>query len=150
MSFIGPNFAWNFPLVSQIFLKRLLVFCILLFSSIYLYCSLRLSFLSLLFFETLHQDGYIFSFLLPFFSLSQLFVRPPEITVSPCCLSFSWRWFWSPPHIQFKKFLFTVLQALCLLDLIFWIYLLLLLYNFKGFDLGHTWMVYWFSLRFSV
>ena len=31
-------------------------------------------------------------------------------------------------------------------DLIPWIYLSLLLYNYNGFDLGHTWMVYWFSL----
>ena len=34
-----------------------------------------------------------------------------------------------------------VLQALCLSDLIPWIYLTLPLYNFKGFDLGHTWMI---------
>ena len=34
--------------------------------------------------------------------------------------------------------LFTVLQALCLPDLIPWIYLSLPLYNGKGFDLGHT------------
>ena len=29
-------------------------------------------------------------------------------------------------------------------DLIPWIYLLLPLYNHKGFDLGHTWMTQWF------
>ena len=34
LSFIEPIFAWNFPLVSLIFLKRSLVFPILLFSSI--------------------------------------------------------------------------------------------------------------------
>ena len=44
LSFIEPIFAWNVPLVSQIFLKRSLVFPILLFSSI----SLRKAFLSLL------------------------------------------------------------------------------------------------------
>ena len=32
-------------------------------------------------------------------------------------------------------------QALCLSDLIPWIYLSLPLYNCKGFDLGHIWMV---------
>ena len=37
-----------------------------------------------------------------------------------------------------------VLQALCLSNLIPWIYLTLLLYNYKGFDLGHTWIVYGF------
>ena len=43
-----PIFAWNVPLVSLIFLKRSLVFLILLFSSISLHWSLRKVFLSLL------------------------------------------------------------------------------------------------------
>ena len=41
LSFIGPIFAWNVPLVSLIFLKRSPVFPILLFSSISLHWSLR-------------------------------------------------------------------------------------------------------------
>ena len=48
LSFIEPIFAWNIPLVSLIFLKRSLVFPILLFSSIPLHWSLRKVFLSLL------------------------------------------------------------------------------------------------------
>ena len=48
LSFIESTFAWNVPLVSLIFLKRSLVFPILLFSSIYLHWSLRKTFLSLL------------------------------------------------------------------------------------------------------
>ena len=52
-------------LISQIFLKRSLVFPILLFS---LFLCIehwgRLSYLSLLFFGTLHSNGYIFPFLL--------------------------------------------------------------------------------------
>ena len=48
LSFIVPIFAWNVPLVSLIFLKRPLVFPILLFSSISLHCLLRKAFLSLL------------------------------------------------------------------------------------------------------
>ena len=48
LSFIKPTFAWNVPLVSLIFLKRSLVFPILLFSSISLHSSLRKAFLSLL------------------------------------------------------------------------------------------------------
>ena len=48
LSFIKPIFAWNVPLVSLIFLKRSLVFSILLFSSIALHWSLRKGFLSLL------------------------------------------------------------------------------------------------------
>ena len=48
LSFIEPIFAWNVPLVALIFLKRSLVFPILLFSSISLYWSLRKAFLCLL------------------------------------------------------------------------------------------------------
>ena len=48
LSFIVPIFAWNIPLVSPVFLKKSLVFPILLFSSISLHWSLREAFLSLL------------------------------------------------------------------------------------------------------
>ena len=43
-----PIYTWNIPLVSLVFLKRSLVFPILLFSSISLHWSLRKAFLSLL------------------------------------------------------------------------------------------------------
>ena len=73
--FIEPIFAWNIPSVSLIFLKRSLVFCILLFSSISLCWSLRKSFyLSLLFFGTLYSNGYIFPFL---FSSFHSLLRQP-------------------------------------------------------------------------
>ena len=68
LSFIVPIFAWNVPLVSLIFLKRSLVFLILLFSSICTDCWGRLSYL-LLFFGTLHSNGYVFPFLLCFLLL---------------------------------------------------------------------------------
>ena len=59
LSFMVPIFAWNVPLVSLIFLKRSLVFPILLFTSISLHFHLRrFSYLSLLFFGTLHSDGF--------------------------------------------------------------------------------------------
>ena len=48
LSFIVPIFAWNISLVSLIFLKRFLLFPILLFFSISLHWSLRKAFLSLL------------------------------------------------------------------------------------------------------
>ena len=48
LSFIVLIFAWNVPLVSLMFLKRSLVFPILLFSSTSLHWSLREVFLSLL------------------------------------------------------------------------------------------------------
>jgi len=41
LSFIKPIFAWNVPLVSLVFLKRSLVFPVLLFSSISLHWSLK-------------------------------------------------------------------------------------------------------------
>ena len=65
MSFIEPIFAWNVPLVSLIFLKRSLVFPILLLS--FILCTDhwgRLSYLSLLFLELCIQMGisFLFSF----------------------------------------------------------------------------------------
>ena len=48
LSFIVPIFVWYIPLVSPIFLKRSLVFHILLFSSVSLHCSHKKAFLSLL------------------------------------------------------------------------------------------------------
>ena len=48
LPFIVPIFAWHVPLVSLIFLKRSLVFPILLFPSVALHWSLRKAFLPLL------------------------------------------------------------------------------------------------------
>ena len=48
LSFIGRIFSWNVPFVSLIFLKRSLVFPILLFSSISVHWSLKKAFFSLL------------------------------------------------------------------------------------------------------
>ena len=66
-----PIFASNVPLVSPVFLKRSLVFPILLFSSIFLHCSLQKAFLSLL--SILWDSGFNWVYLsfspLPFASL---------------------------------------------------------------------------------
>ena len=112
----------------------------------------KLSYLSLLFFRTLHSDGYILPFLLCLLLLffSQLFVKCPQTTILPFCISFSRGWFWSPSPVQCNEPPSIVLQALCLSDLISWIYLSLTLYNHNGFNLGHTWMVWWFSLLSSI
>ena len=110
LSFIVPIFEWNIPLVSPsfleeitifpwylpVFLKRLLVFSILLFFSIYLQCSLKKAFLSLL--AVLWNSAFIWVYL-PFLLclslfFSQPFVRPPQTITLPSCISFSWRWFW--------------------------------------------------------
>ena len=54
----------------------------------------RLSYLSWLFFGTLHSNGSIFPFLLCFSLLffSQLFVRPPQTAILLSCISFPWGW----------------------------------------------------------
>ena len=111
----------------------------------------RLSYFSLLFFGTLHSFGHIFPFLLCLLLLffSKLFVRLPQISILPCFISFSWGWFWSPLPVQCSEPLSIVLQALCLSNLILWIYLSLPLYNHKGLDLGCNWVAQGFYLLSS-
>jgi len=94
-------------------------------------CWGKLSYLPLLFFGTLHSNGYSFPFFLCLLLLffPQLFVRPPQRTILPFCIYFSWGWSWSLPPIQCHEPPSIVLQALCLSDLIPWIYLSLSLYN---------------------
>ena len=91
LSFIVPFFAWNVPLVSLIFLKRSVVFPILLFFLFLCIAPLRrLSYLSLFFFGTQHSDGHIFPFLLcvSLLFFSQVFVRPPQTAVLPVAFLF--------------------------------------------------------------
>ena len=49
-----------------------------------------------------HSDGCIFPFLLCLLLLffSQLFVKPPQITILAFCISFSWGWSWPLPPVQ--------------------------------------------------
>ena len=77
--------------------------------------SLRKTFyVSLLFFETLHSNWYIFPFLLCFSLLfySQVFVRLPQTAIFPFCISFSWWWSWLLLPVQCHKPPSIVLQAL--------------------------------------
>ena len=78
LSFIEPFLGWNVPLESLIFLKRSLVFPILLFSSISLHRSLKKAFLSLvILWNSAFKWVYLSFSPLPFASLlSQLFVGP--------------------------------------------------------------------------
>ena len=126
-SFIVPMFAWNVPLVSLIFLKRSLVFPILLFSSI----SLRKAFLSLLaiFWNSAFKWVYLSFCPLPLTSLLSSAICKASSTMSQtsvpsCSGALSIR---SNP----------------------WIYLSLPLYNPKGYDWGHTWMVCVFPYFFQ-
>ena len=143
LSFIVPIFAWNVPLISLIFLKRSLVFSILLFSSISFHWLLRKAFLSLL--AILWNSAFRWVYL----SLSPL--PFPSLLFSGVCKVSSGK------HFAFLHFFFlemALITASCavswtsvhcfsdtLSDLIPWVYLSLPLYNHKGFDLGHTWMV---------
>ena len=142
LPFIVPIFALNVPLVSLISWRDIWSFSFYCFS---LFLCIdhwgKLSYLSLLFFGTLHSIGYIFPFLLCFLILffSKLFVRPPQTTILPFCILLPWRWSWSLPPVQCHEPPSIVLQILCLSDLIPWIYLSLPLYNHKVFDLGHNW-----------
>ena len=91
LSFIEPIFAWNVPLVFLIFLKRSLVFPILLFSSISLHCSLRKSFLSFLAilwnsaFKWVYLS-FLFSFAFRFSSFLSYLLRPSQTTILPFCI----------------------------------------------------------------
>ena len=100
LSFIVPIFAWNVPSISLIFLKRSLVFCILLFSSISLHYWLKKAFLSLL--AILWNSAYRWVYL----SLSPL---PFASLFSAVCKSFSDNHF---------AFLHLLCPKLCLRDLV--------------------------------
>ena len=72
---------------------------------------------------------------------SQLFPRPPQTAILLFCISFSWGCSWFLTPVQCHEPLSIVNQALSLSDLVLKIYLSFPLYNHKGFDLDHTWMV---------
>ena len=97
----------------------------------------KLSYLSLLFFGTLPISPLSFSSLL----FSAICKASSDNHFAFLHFFFPWRWFWSPRPVQCHEPPSTVLQALCLSNLLPWIYLSRPLYSCKGFDLGHTWMV---------
>ena len=142
LSFIVSIFVRNVSLIFIISLKRFLVFPILLFPSISLYCSLKKAFFSLL--DILWNSAYRWVYLsfIPLPSASLLF--------SAICKT------------TFLHFFFLVIVLVTTSCTMFWtsvdsssgtlsdlipsVYLSLPLYNNKGYDLGYTWMVQWFSL----
>ena len=103
LPFTVPILAWNIPLISPVFLKRSLVFPVLLFSSVSLHCSFKKAFLPLL--AVLWNSAsscYIFPFP-PCISLlffPQLFIKPSQTTTLSSCISFSLGWFWSLSPVQ--------------------------------------------------
>ena len=110
------------PLVFLIFLKRCLVFPILLFSSISLHWSLRKAFLFKFkwVYSYSNSNGYIFPFLLCFLLLffSQPFVRPPQTAIF-FFFSFLFLGDGLDSCLLYKchELIPIIHQALCLLDL---------------------------------
>ena len=134
-------------LETLIFLMRSLGFPILLLFSISLHWSLRnalLSPLAILWNSVFRWVYFPFLFCLSLLFFFQLFVRTPRTTFLHF---FFLGMVLIMPPVQCHKPL-IVLQVLYLSDLIPWNYLTLLLYNCKGFDLGHTWIISLFSLLF--
>ena len=142
LSFIMPIFAWNIPLVALIFLKRSLVFHVLLLSSVSLHWSLRKAFLSLLgilcncAFKWIYLCFYPLPFTFLLFSAiykasSDNFAFLHFFFLGMVLITASWTMSWTSVHSSSGT----------LSDLIPWIYLSPPLYNHKGFDLGYSWMV---------
>ena len=114
LSFIVSIFSRNVLFVSLIFLKRFLVFLILLFClvlffalfSISLHCSLTKALLSLLAILWISAFNWVYLSLSSLPSLiffSQIFLKPPQTTTLPSWMYFSLGWFWSLDPIQFYK-----------------------------------------------
>ena len=126
--------AWNVPLIFPIFLKRSVGFSIVflyffaLFKTLSLFPILWNSAFSLIYLSFL-------SFLLLLF-FAQLSIKPPQ----PTTLHFFGMVLVTTSCIL----LWTSIRSYSgtLTDLIPWIYSSPSLYNQKGFDLGHTWMVF--------
>ena len=71
--------------------------------SVSLHCSLMKAFLSLLaiLWNSAFSCVYLpFLLYLSLLFFSQLFVRPPQTTILPSCISFPWRWFGLLPPVQ--------------------------------------------------
>ena len=143
LSFIVPIFGRVAPLMLLIFLKRSLVFPLLLFSSIFKHCLLKKAFfvsssyslklcISPLLFSSLHSstihkassDNHFASLLFFFFGIVSFWdkLRP----------------------VQYYRPLSIVLQTHCYLDLVPWIYSLPLLWIHMGFYLSHNLLPWYF------
>ena len=130
-----PIFAWKVPLVCLIFLKRSLVFPILLFSSTSLHWSLRKAFLSLL--ASLWNSAFKWVYL----SFSPLLFA--SLLFSAICKASSNSYFY---FLHFFLLGMVLIPFSCIMsrtsihsssgtlsDLMPWLYFSLPLYNHKGF-----------------
>ena len=141
--FIVPILVWNVPLISPIFLKRCLVFPMLLISLYFFALFVEKGFVISLCYslELCIQLGISFPFSLLFASLlSSAICKALLDNYFAFLCFFCLGCFWSLPPVQHYEPLSIVLQAICLPDLIPCIYSSPPWYNHKGFDLGCTWM----------
>ena len=138
-----------FPLGSLIFLKRPLDFPILLFFSISLHWSLRKAFLPLLaiLWNTAFRWVYFSFSPLSFTSLlfSALSKASSDNHFAFFAFFFPWIRSWSLSPVQCHELGSIVLQALCLSDLIPWVYLSLLYWIYLSPTCQHrrhkTWLL---------
>ena len=93
LSFIMPILAWNVSLISPVFLKRSLVFPILLFFSVSLHCLFKKTILSLLaiLWNSVHL-GLSFPFSLAFCFFSFLSYLQSLLRWPLCLLAFLFLW----------------------------------------------------------
>ena len=134
LSFIVSIFWQNAPLKFPVFLKRSLVFLLLLFSSIIMHFSLKKFLLSHIAFLW----NSVFNWM--YLSLSPLLCA--SLSSSAICKVSS------DNHSAFLLFFFFVMVLFTAsytilwtsVDLVPWIYSLLLLWIHMGFDLSHIWL----------
>ena len=103
LSFIEPIFTWNIPLLSLIFLKRSLVFPIVLFSSFFALITKEGFLISPCYSLKLCIKMVIFPFLLFLLLLISAICKASSHTILSFCISFSWEWSWSLPPVQCHK-----------------------------------------------
>ena len=104
----------------------------IVFFYFFFHCSLKKAFLYILavFLNSAFRWVYLSFSPLPFTSLLfSAICKASSDNHFAFCISFSWGWFWSLRPVPCYEPPFTVLQALCLPDLIPWIYSSLPLYN---------------------
>ena len=116
-----------------------IVFWILSFKPAFSLCSFT-------FIQRLFSSSSLLAITLGSSTYLRLFLCLLAILIPTCAssgLAYCWHLIFAPCTMS------RVLQALCLSDLIPWIYLSLPLCNSKGFDLGRTWMVVFFPTFFT-
>ena len=123
LSFTVPIFTWKCFLGISNFLEEIssLSHSVIFLLFLCIVHLRRLSYLFLLFFGILHSDGYLSFSHFSFGFIFSAICKASSDNHLPFCISFSWGWFWSPPHVCSYESPCILLQALCLSDLIPWI-----------------------------